>query len=44
MIMDVIICPKCNNTFSINLINSLDEDGETYLCPHCKYIIRYARL
>lgn len=34
-------CPKCNYPVEINIAKALDEDAETYLCPHCSFIFRY---
>ena len=39
--MVVIKCPKCGKDVTINIGNSVTEDGEAYMCPHCKYVFRY---
>ena len=39
--MMTIKCPKCNNEFELNIANSITDDGEVFMCPHCHYNIRY---
>lgn len=39
--MTNIKCPKCNKEFEINISKSIDENGEVYQCPYCKFKIRY---
>lgn len=39
--MTNIKCPKCNKEFEINIAKSIDEDGEVFMCPNCKYKIRF---
>lgn len=36
-----IVCPKCGEPQWIDISNAIDEDGETFLCPHCKWKFRY---
>ena len=38
---DVIQCPKCHKDVEINIANAIDELGEVFRCPHCKWPIRY---
>lgn len=40
--MTKITCPVCNKTVSINISKAIDEEGETFKCPHCKKYFRYA--
>ena len=39
--MKKITCPKCGKEISISLTNALDENGEVFRCPHCKWPVRY---
>ena len=39
--MDVIKCPKCKQSVTINISDAVDEEGETFQCPNCGYIFRY---
>lgn len=39
--MTIIKCPKCNKEIEINIKNSIDETGEVYICPYCKYLFRF---
>ena len=34
-------CPKCKNVVSINIANAIDEHGEVFMCPNCRYKFRY---
>ena len=40
--MHLINCPHCNKQVQIILSNALDEEGETYMCPECRKLFRYA--
>lgn len=35
-------CPKCQSEISIDIRNAIDEYGEEFICPICKYTFRYA--
>jgi uncharacterized protein YbaR (Trm112 family) len=41
--MDIVKCPKCKKPVTINIANSVTEDGEVYMCPHCKFEFRYVK-
>ena len=41
--MDVIKCPKCQKDVEINIANSISDDGEVFVCPHCDYKFRYVK-
>ena len=41
--MTVITCPKCNEEFTINIAQSISDDGEVFMCPNCKWKVRYVR-
>lgn len=30
-------CPKCNKETSIDISKSINEEGEVFMCEHCKY-------
>lgn len=34
-------CPRCNYPVEINIAKAVDELGEEFLCPRCKFIFRY---
>lgn len=34
---NIVCCPKCKNEISIDLTNAIDELGEIYICPKCKW-------
>lgn len=36
-----IICPKCGNHFSVTITDAVDEHGEVFICPNCRYLLRY---
>lgn len=40
--MKYIKCPKCQQEVEINIAKALDEEGEVFECPHCKWQFRYA--
>ena len=40
--MNIIKCPKCYKEIEINISNAIDELGEVFKCPNCKYNFRYA--
>jgi len=40
--MTTIKCPKCDATIEINISKAVDEHGEVFKCPKCKYKFRYA--
>jgi predicted RNA-binding Zn-ribbon protein involved in translation (DUF1610 family) len=35
-------CPKCEAEVEINISKAIDEHGEVFKCPKCKYEFRYA--
>ena len=37
----VIECPKCKGEVPLDVRKAIDEEGEVYLCPHCKWQFRY---
>jgi len=39
--LSTIICPKCGNSFSVTISDAIDEHGEVYMCPNCKWKLRY---
>lgn len=39
--MTVINCPFCEKEVVLNIVNTYDEDGEVFRCPHCKEKFRY---
>ena len=39
--MTIIKCPKCAQEIKIDIKNSIDENGEVYECPYCRYIFIY---
>ena len=41
--MRTIKCPKCSKEFDINIANSITDDGEVFMCPHCGWKIRYTK-
>ena len=34
-------CPKCKQEVDIDIANAIDEHGETYICPYCRWKLRY---
>ena len=38
----IVKCPKCNQDTEINVARAIDENGEVFMCEHCKYPFRYA--
>ena len=40
--MDLINCPHCGKSFQIIISNAVDEEGETFVCPECHKLFRYA--
>ncbi len=39
--MTTIKCPKCGSELQINIAKAIDEHGEVFKCPNCKYLLRY---
>jgi predicted RNA-binding Zn-ribbon protein involved in translation (DUF1610 family) len=37
----IVNCPKCGEQVNIDISKAVDEDGEAYICPKCKYIFRF---
>ena len=35
-------CPNCRKEITINIAKAVDEFGEEFICPNCKYRFRYA--
>lgn len=35
-------CPKCSEEVDITISKAVDEFGEEFMCPKCKYQFRYA--
>lgn len=34
-------CPKCGKDTIVDLSHSISEDGEVFVCEHCKWPFRY---
>ena len=34
-------CPKCGKETEFFLHEAIDEDGEVFMCKHCKNFFRY---
>ena len=34
-------CIKCDTDITLNIATAMDEEGETFRCPHCGFIFRY---
>ena len=34
-------CPKCKCETEINIAKAIDENGEVFMCEHCRYPFRY---
>lgn len=39
--MDIIKCPKCHQDVELDIKNTIDENGEVFMCNHCKFKFRY---
>lgn len=39
--MNIVKCPKCNNSIEINISNAIDELAEIFSCPNCGCHFRY---
>lgn len=39
--MKVIRCPKCGKEVTLNISNSISDDGEVFRCNHCNWPFRY---
>ena len=39
--MEKIKCFNCGNDITVNIANAIDEEGEEFICPHCKQTFRY---
>ena len=39
--MNIVNCPKCNKSIEIDISKAIDELGEVYMCPNCKWKLRY---
>jgi len=37
----IVKCPKCKEDVPLDLRDAIDENGEVYCCPHCKWKFRY---
>ncbi|MEE3343952.1 MAG: hypothetical protein VZS44_07680 [Bacilli bacterium] len=37
-------CPKCEKPVIIDISKSLDEEGEVFMCPNCKFKFRYIKI
>ena len=35
-------CPKCSHSVDIDIKKAVDEHGEVFICPNCKFKFRYA--
>ena len=40
--MDLINCPHCGKSVQIIISNAVYEEGETFICPKCRKLFRYA--
>lgn len=36
-------CPKCGKETSFKLNEAIDEEGEVFICNHCKWPFRYTK-
>ena len=36
-----VVCPKCGQRTSFNVIHAIDEEGEFYRCQHCGWPFHY---
>ena len=39
--MKTIKCPHCNKPVTIDISKAIDEEGEVYICKHCREKFRY---
>ena len=39
--MLTIKCPKCHKEVKLDIANTIDENGEVYVCEHCNWPFRY---
>ena len=37
----IIKCPKCQEDITLDIANSVSDDGEVFMCPHCGWKLRY---
>jgi uncharacterized protein YbaR (Trm112 family) len=37
----IVKCPKCHRDTEIDIAKAIDENGEVFLCDHCKYPFRH---
>jgi len=40
--MNVIKCPKCLEEIEVNIAKAIDEHGEVFICPKCRFEFRYS--
>ena len=36
-------CPKCESEVNLDISKAIDEEGEVFICPHCRWPFRYAK-
>ena len=41
--MKQIECPKCKKLTTLNIANTIDEEGEVFKCEHCGWPFRYVK-
>ena len=42
LLQDSVVCPKCGQRTSFNLIqDAIDDEGEFYCCQHCGWPFHY---
>ena len=40
---DIIKCPKCHKNVTIDISESISDDGEVFRCTHCGWNFRYVK-
>ena len=41
--MKQIECPKCKKLTTLNIANTIDEEGEVFKCEYCGWPFRYVK-
>lgn len=39
--MRIVKCPKCGRDCNIDIAKAIDENGEIFQCPYCKFRFVY---
>lgn len=42
--LKTIKCPKCGADVCIDIAHAADEEGEVFVCPECKWHMRYTEV